>query len=89
MKKIKLTDLPQDMTLRELAQVAHAFGYELEPTVEPREKPDESPETTCKGVTRDNFRCKNKPSKGSAFCHMHQKSNRPAKDLNPEEELNR
>jgi hypothetical protein len=73
MKKIKLTDLPQDMTLRELAQVAHAFGYELEPTVEPRGGSVESPEETCKGVTRDNFRCKNKPSRGSSYCHMHAK----------------
>lgn len=72
MKKIKLSDLPPDMTLRELAQVANAFGYELEPVVEPIEPPTEFP-ATCKGITRQGFRCSNKPRKGSAYCHAHQK----------------
>ena len=75
MKKIKLDELPQNLTLRELAQVAVAFGYEL--SVEVGGEPIAALPATCKGVTRQNFRCKNKPSKGSAYCHEHQKLEQP------------
>lgn len=69
MKKIKLDDLPQNMTLRELAQVAHAFGYELSFGV--GSEPEPEPEPPCQGVTREGFRCKKKPQEGSPYCFWH------------------
>lgn len=75
MKKIKLDELPQNLTLRELVQVAHVFGYELSAEVsgapEVGVKPLPKPSVPCQGMTLQGFRCKNKPCKGSAFCHAH------------------
>lgn len=80
MKRVKLDEFPPNLTLRELAQVAHVLGYELSLEVgslEVEAKPLPSPFVPCQAMTRQGRRCGNRPRKGSAFCHHHKDLEHP------------